>query len=72
MENNLHNQIKLFDAIYESMNEADIKLNVRMEFLKGWTLSPDSFKADLQNMRLKNSLILEKHGISLSNDEGGE
>jgi len=72
MENNLQNQIKLFNAIYESLSEADIKLNLRMEFLQGWGKNPNTFKADLQAMRLKNSPTLEKHGIPLSDDEGGE
>jgi hypothetical protein len=43
-----------------------------MEFLQGWGKNPNAFKADLQAMRLKNSPTLEKHGIPLSDDEGGE
>tara|TARA_R100001163_G_scaffold20352_1_gene17672 strand:- start:32 stop:250 length:219 start_codon:yes stop_codon:yes gene_type:complete len=72
MENNRQNRIKLFNAVYESMSEADIKLTLMEEFLEGWRKSPDVFKAELQAMRRKSSPILEKHGIPLSDDEGGE
>jgi hypothetical protein len=72
MENNLQNQLKLFNAIYESMSEADIKTELRMEFLEAWGKDPTEFEASLRLIRLYDSPTLEKHGIPLSDDEGGE
>jgi hypothetical protein len=72
MENNLRNRYKLFDAIYESMNEADIRTELQSAAFQAWEKDPRTFEGALKRIRFYDSPTLEKHGIPLSDDQGGE
>ena len=72
MENNRRNQYKLFDAIYETMSEADIRTEFQTVTLQAWTKDPRTFEGALRRIRHYDSPTLEKHGIAIKKAKGGE